>query len=49
MIYFNMKDTKIIETKKDHYLLMIEGVTIGQFERSQLRHLIEIIDNTIAL
>lgn len=44
-----MRDTKVIETIKDNYLLVIEGSTIGEFERSQLRHLIEIIDNNIAL
>lgn len=44
-----MKDTKVIETVKDNYLLVIEGSTIGEFERSELRHLIEIIDNNIAL
>ena len=49
MIYFNMKDTKVVETVKDNYLLTIEGNKIGEFERSQLRHLIEIIDNNIAL
>ncbi len=49
MIYFNMIDTKIVETVKDNYLLIIEGNTIGEYERSQLRHLIEIIDNNIAL
>ncbi len=49
MIYFNMRDTKVVETVKDNYLLVIEGNTIGEFERSQLRHLIEIIDNNIAL
>jgi len=42
-----MIDTKIIETKKDHYLLMIKGQSLGVFERSELRHIIQIIDNGI--
>ena len=32
---------------KDHFLLTINDTTIGPFERSELRHLIEIIDNGI--
>ena len=42
-----MEGTKILETKKDYYLLMVKGITIGELEKSQLRHLIETIDNAI--
>jgi hypothetical protein len=42
-----MMDTKLIPAKKDHYLLMIKGQSLGMFERSELRHLIQIIDNGI--
>lgn len=34
-------------TDKDHYLLSINGVKLGTWERSQLRQLIEDIDNVI--
>ncbi len=46
---YEMKETRVIETVKDNYLLIIEGNRIGEFERSQLRHLIEIIDNGVSL
>jgi len=43
-----MRRFKIEEAKeKDHYILTVSGVNLGRFERSQLRHLIETIDNTI--
>lgn len=34
-------------TEKDHYNLVINGVILGEWERSDLRHLIEVIDNSI--
>lgn len=33
--------------KKDYYDLRINGVSFGEFERSDLRHIIETIDNAI--
>ena len=33
--------------KKDHYYLTINKIILGEFERSDLRHLIEKIDNQI--
>lgn len=34
--------------KKDHYILMINGVNVtGEQERSTFRHIIQEIDNTI--
>ena len=38
---------KIKQVNKDHYELDVKGVNLGIFERSELRHLIEVIDNTI--
>lgn len=41
-------DIEIKDTvKKDYYNLWIDGVAICTFERSELRHLIETIDNKI--
>ena len=43
-----MNDIQLIETKKDHYRLMANGVDIfGEQERSFWRHLIEVTDNKI--
>lgn len=40
--------TEIKKTdKKDHYNLSINGVVLGEWERSQLRQLIETLDNAI--
>lgn len=33
--------------EKDHHNLAINGVKLGKWELSQLRHLIETIDNAI--
>ncbi len=33
--------------KKDYYKFLINGVNLGEWERSELRHLIEVIDNKI--
>ena len=37
----------IMETKKDYYVLSLKGEFLGEFERSELRHIIEQIDNAI--
>jgi hypothetical protein len=42
-----MENTKCIEVRKDYYLLIIDDKSLGEFERSQLRHIIETIDNAI--
>ncbi len=43
-----MNDIQLIETKKDHYKLMVNGVdAFGEQERSTWRHLIEVVDNKI--
>ena len=42
-----MKNTKCIQVRKDYYLLIIDDKSLGEFERSQLRHIIETIDNAI--
>tara|TARA_R100000541_G_C1836250_1_gene75097 strand:- start:381 stop:509 length:129 start_codon:yes stop_codon:yes gene_type:complete len=42
-----MENTKCIEVRKDYYLLIVNNVTLGEFERSDLRHVIEVIDNAI--
>jgi|TARA_R110000782_G_scaffold137341_1_gene229834 hypothetical protein len=38
---------EISESKKDHYYLTINKIRLGEFERSDLRNLIEKIDNQI--
>ena len=42
-----MENTKCIEVRKDYYLLIVNDVSLGEFERSDLRHIIEVIDNAI--
>jgi len=42
-----MENTKCIAVRKDYYLLIIDNKSLGEFERSQLRHIIETIDNAI--
>jgi|TARA_B110000977_G_C10795037_1_gene384021 hypothetical protein len=42
-----MENTKCIEVRKDYYLLIVNDVSLGEFERSDLRHVIEVIDNAI--
>lgn len=46
-----MKDNKSIvqldKSKKDHFNLSIGGCELGEFERSELRHVIQQIDNKI--
>ena len=42
-----MKNTKCIQVRKDYYLLIINDISLGEFEKSQLRHILEVIDNAI--
>lgn len=40
-------ETKCIEIRKDYFELTIKGKNQGEFERSELRSIIGIIDNSI--
>ena len=42
-----MIEPEIKQVDKDHYELDVKGINLGIFERSELRHLIEVIDNKI--
>jgi hypothetical protein len=42
-----MENTKCIEVRKDYYLLIVNDISLGEFERSELRNIIEVIDNAI--
>mgnify|MGYP003670443705 FL=1 len=42
-----MENTKCIQVRKDYYLLIINDISLGEFEKSQLRHILEVIDNAI--
>jgi len=42
-----MENTKCIAVRKDYYLLIVNDISLGEFERSQLRHILEVIDNAI--
>ena len=42
-MYIELKPTE----RKDYFKFSINGVKIGYWERSELRHLIETIDNKI--
>ena len=42
-----MEKTKCIKVRKDYYLLIIDDKSLGEFERSELRNIIEVIDNAI--
>ena len=44
-----MVDPIIKQVDKDHYELDVKGINLGIFERSELRHLIEVIDNICLL
>ena len=33
--------------RKDYYKFLINGVNLGEWERSELRYLIEVVDNKI--
>lgn len=44
-----MDKIELIKTKKDHYILLLNGVNVtGEQERSTFRHLIQIVDNGIS-
>jgi len=42
-----MENTKCIQVRKDYYLLIVNDISLGEFEKSELRHIIETIDNAI--
>lgn len=42
-----MENTRCIKVRKDYYLLIIDDKSLGEFEKSQLRQIIETIDNAI--
>lgn len=42
-----MEKIKCIKVRKDYYLLIINDVNLGEFEKSELRNIIEKIDNEI--
>jgi hypothetical protein len=42
-----MENTKCIAVRKDYYLLIVNDISLGEFERSELRNIIEVIDNAI--
>ena len=42
-----MENTKCIAVRKDYYLLIVNDISLGEFEKSDLRHVIEVIDNAI--
>ena len=42
-----MENTKCIAVRKDYYLLIVNDISLGEFERSELRHILEVIDNAI--
>jgi len=42
-----IENTKCIKVRKDYYLLVINDISLGEFEKSDLRHIIEVIDNSI--
>jgi hypothetical protein len=42
-----MENTKCIAVRKDYYLLIVNDISLGEFEKSDLRNIIEVIDNAI--
>ncbi|MDC1446506.1 hypothetical protein N8344_00880 [bacterium] len=42
-----MENTKCIAVRKDYYLLIVNDISLGEFEKSELRNIIEVIDNAI--
>ena len=44
-----MEGTQMIETKKDHYIMIVDGVNYGEHEKSWYRNHIGIIDSTITI
>jgi len=43
----NMRSFKIEQTDKDYFVITISGVNLGKFERSDIRHIIEQMDDAI--
>ena len=43
----NKTKVDLDKSKKDHYNFSINGVLLGEYETSELRHIIEQIDNKI--
>lgn len=37
----------IMPTSKDYFVISLKGQFLGEFEKSELRHIIEQIDNAI--
>jgi hypothetical protein len=44
-----MEGTQMIETKKDHYIMIADGINYGEHEVSWYRNHIEKIDNVITI
>lgn len=44
-MYINIELKKA--ERKDYFKFLINGVNLGEWERSELRHLIETIDNKL--
>lgn len=42
-----LRDYIITEIRKDYYHVVIGNVNLGVFEKSDIRHLIETLDNSI--
>tara|TARA_R110000823_G_scaffold189289_3_gene321165 strand:- start:723 stop:854 length:132 start_codon:yes stop_codon:yes gene_type:complete len=42
-----IENTRCIQVRKDYYLLVVNDISLGEFEKSDLRHIIEVIDNSI--
>lgn len=40
-------DVKMIPTKQDHHILIVNGNQIGEFEVSDYRQLLEVVDDAI--
>ena len=43
-----MRKFKIEQVDKNYFKITFSGVNLGRFERSEVRHLIEVFDNAIA-
>ena len=42
-----MNETKVISVNKDTYRVIIKGFDFGEMDKSDVRHLIQILDNGI--
>ena len=47
LMTYNMRSFKIEKTDKDYFVITISGVNLGKFERSDIRHIIEQMDDAI--